>query len=102
VLHVPIADDEVPDRLAIDLLWTGPEGATIEILYNGHSLFNGYVPSGEWQATFPLPSGTETDGAAEIRLESSSFVPAEVMEGSVDQRTLGVMVRGLRLLPATP
>ncbi len=34
VLHVPIPEDEVADRLAIDLAWTGPLGATIEIVYN--------------------------------------------------------------------
>ena len=38
----------------------------------------------------------------EIRLESSTFVPADVIEGSPDERTLGIMVRGLRLLSANP
>ena len=102
VLHVPIPDDEVADRLAIDLLWTGPLGATIEIFYNDQSLFNGFVPSGEWQRTFDLPATSDTGDEVEIRLESSTFVPADVMEGSSDERTLGIMVRGLRLLSASP
>ena len=102
VLHVPIPEDETADRLAIDLMWTGPLGATIEIFYNDHSLFNGFVPNGEWQRTFDLPADAEPRAEAEIRLESSTFVPAEVMEGSLDQRTLGIMVRGLRLLSANP
>ncbi len=58
-MRVPIPEGEVPDRLAIDLLCTGPLGATIEILYNDHSLFNGYVPSGEWQRTFDLPATSD-------------------------------------------
>ena len=102
VLHVPIPEDEVADRLAIDLLWTGPLGATIEIIYNDQSLFNEFVPSGEWQRTFDLPATSDVVDEVEIRLESSTFVPAEVMEGSSDQRTLGIMVRGLRLLSASP
>ena len=102
VLHVPIAEDEAADRLEIDLLWTGPLGATVEIFYNDHSLFSEYVPSGEWQRTFDLPAASDIGGEAEIRLESSTFVPADVMEGSTDQRTLGIMVRGLRLLSANP
>jgi hypothetical protein len=102
VLHVPIPEDEVADRLAIDLLYTGPLGATIEIVYNDHSLFDGYVPSGEWQETFGLPAASESADEVEIRLESSTFVPADVIEGSPDERTLGIMVRGLRLLSANP
>jgi hypothetical protein len=102
ILHVPLPDDESPDRLAIDLLWTGPLGATIQIYYDGHTLFNGYVPSGEWQRTFTLPGTVRTGDDAEIRLESSTFVPVEVMEGSIDQRTLGIMVRSLRLESASP
>ena len=102
VLNVPVPEDERPDRLAIDLLWTGPLGATVQIYYDGHSLFDGYVPSGEWQRTFSLPASVGTGGEAEIRLESSTFVPVDVMEGSSDERTLGIMVRGLRLLSAAP
>ena len=102
VLQVPIPEDEVAAQLAIDLLWTGPLGATIDIVYNDHSLFSGYVPSGEWQRTFDLPATSDIGGEAEIRLESSTFVPADVMEGSSDQRTLGIMVRSLRLLSANP
>lgn len=100
VLHVPIPEDAVADRLSVDLMWTGPVGATIEVFYNDHRLFDGYVPSGEWQSTFSLAAIPETGDEAEIRLESSTFIPSDVMEGSSDQRTLGVMVRGLRLLSA--
>lgn len=100
-LQVPIRQGEAPERLAIDLMWTGPLGATIDIVYEDHTLFSGYVPNGEWQRTFPLPTIPSTD-EVEIRIESSTFVPVDVLEGSSDERTLGVMVRGLRLLPALP
>ena len=101
-LHVPIPLGDVPARLAIDLMWTGPRGATIDIVYEDHTLFSGYVPSGEWQRTFALPATLSTADEVEIRIESSTFVPVDVLEGSSDERTLGVMVRGLRLLPAAP
>ena len=102
VLRVPIPAGETADRLAIDLMWTGPRGAAIEILYNDHILFDGTVPSGTWRRTLSLPDFVATGGEAEIRLQSSTFIPQEVIEGSSDRRTLGVMVRSLRLLPATP
>lgn len=102
VLRVPIPDETAAEGLALDLMWTGPLGATLAIFYNGHSLFEGYVPSGEWQRTLRLPASSDAGGEAEIRIQSSTFVPADVMEGSVDQRTLGVMVRGLRLTSTTP
>lgn len=101
-LLVPIRQGEVPGRLIIDLMWTGPLGATIDIMYEDHTLFSGYVPSGEWQRTFALPPTPNTADEVEVRIESSTFVPVDVLEGSSDERTLGVMVRGLRLLPALP
>jgi hypothetical protein len=101
-LQIPIPEGEPPGRLVVDLMWTGPAGATIEVVYDDHSLFSGYVPSGEWQRTFSLPPTPNARDEVEIRLESSTFVPADVMEGSADQRTLGIMVRGLRLLGANP
>ncbi|HEX7171902.1 MAG TPA: hypothetical protein VF365_04740, partial [Candidatus Limnocylindria bacterium] len=69
-LRVPIPKGEVPDRLSIDLLWTGPLGSTIEVVYDDHSLFSGYVPSGEWQRTFSLPATPGAGDDVEIRLES--------------------------------
>ena len=103
MLHVPIPEGEVADRLAIDLLWTGPLGATIEIVYNDHSLFNGFVPSGEWQRTFDLPADVPRPA---MKPRSVSNRPRSSRQRSwkdpTDQRTLGIMVRGLRLLSADP
>jgi hypothetical protein len=98
VLHVPLPDDGRAEQLEVGLLWTGPSGATIQIFYNDHLLFDGFVPSGAWEEAFRVPDVVEPGGEAEIRLQSTTFVPTDVMQGSLDERTLGIMVRSLRLL----
>lgn len=102
VLLVPIAENDVARGLALDLMWTGPQGATINVVYNDQSLFEGHVPNGEFQRTFSLPPTPRGTDEVEIRLESTTFVPSEVIPDSADQRTLGIMVRSLRLLSDAP
>ena len=98
-LHVPIFDGAYPERLLIDLEWTGPLGASVVITFNRTLLFAGDLPAGEWQATFDIPpEAAAGDEEVAIGIRSSTFEPADVLEGSRDTRELGVQVRSIRLL----
>ena len=98
-LGVPIFDDIYPDRLVLDLEWTGPLGASVVITYNGNWLLVDDLPEGTFSAVFDLPpAADDPDNEVTIGIHSSTFRPADVIEGSRDMRDLGVMVRSIRLL----
>jgi hypothetical protein len=103
-LKVPIFENADPAQLVIDLEWTGPLGASVVISYDGEVLFSGDLPEGGWRATLDVPPGAALrgdDDEAVIRIRSSTFTPADVLEGSRDTRELGVMVRTIQLLGPT-
>jgi len=76
---------------------TGPKGTRLRVLLNGQELFNGQVAARGRSQTLNL-TGIVLGKQAVIELLSDSFVPKDVIQGSVDTRTLGVYVQGIRLL----
>jgi len=96
-LVVPLDEQRAPGALRVDLESTGPKGTTLQVRVNGNTLLNGEIPSGGWSRTFRLPS-LSMEGPMTIELLSGTFVPRQAVQGSLDQRTLGVAVQGIRLL----
>ncbi len=92
-----LLDPRSPPRiLGIETMVPGRDGARLQLLANGVELWGGRIPAEAWSETFSLaqvPMGKELV----IKLKSDTFSPADSLEGSRDQRTLGVVVRGIRL-----
>jgi hypothetical protein len=96
-LAVPIFGRTIPRRMVIELETSGPAGAPLEITYEGSVVFSGQLRAGPWAAVLDLPRLAPRD-MVHIELRSTTFKPADVLEGSRDIRRLGVMVRSLKLL----
>ena len=62
------------------------------------SRFGDQVPP--WTRSFDL-TGVPIRDELNLELESDTFVPAESVDGSTDHRTLGIMVRSIRLSAET-
>jgi hypothetical protein len=66
------------------------------VLANGVELWNQWIPGDVWSKVFSLEQ-IPLEEALLIELKSDTFSPAESLPGSSDKRSLGVMVRGIRL-----
>jgi hypothetical protein len=96
-LVVPVDARRPPKALRVDLASTGPKGTDLRILANGTQLFKGNSPAGSWSRTIDL-SALPVREPVTIELLSSTFRPKDTIQGSLDSRTLGVLVQSIRLL----
>ncbi|MCP4682537.1 MAG: hypothetical protein GY864_09410 [Desulfobacterales bacterium] len=96
-LIVPLDRNKLPKALRIILGATGPNGSRLLVLVNNQSLFDEEIPAGSWHKIFSL-TDISLGKQLIIELLSDTFVPKEIMEGSLDSRTLGVSVRSIKLL----
>jgi hypothetical protein len=97
-LRVPLDPLNLPQRLEIETASRREIEVKLQVLANGVELWNEAIPR-VWSKTFSLEQVPMNDPLL-IELKSDTFSPAESVEGSKDQRRLGVMVRGIRLLAA--
>ena len=96
-LVVLIDENRPPKALRVDLASTGPKGTELKVLVHSDVLFHKSLPPGRWSKTFSL-AGRSFNERLTIELLSDTFVPAEIIKGAADQRTLGVMVEAITLL----
>lgn len=85
------------DRIRLDLASAAPGGTKLRITVQGRDVAEINVPSEGWSGLIQIPLAES--GEVTIELASSTFVPAEVLPSSNDTRVLGVMVRGIILVP---
>ena len=95
-LVVPLDERQRPEALRLELFAPGPKGARLQVVVNGHTLADRRIAGGVWADTFSL-AGLTLGRRATIELLSDTIVPKE-MNSTQDPRTLGVVVRSIRLL----
>nr|MEE4268712.1 sulfatase-like hydrolase/transferase [Candidatus Krumholzibacteria bacterium] len=93
---VPLKPGEKPHYLTVEIMSSGPTQSSLEVVANGVTLLEQYLPRGEWNTRLPLDAVT-MDGQLVVELKSGTFVPAKHNPESSDQRTLGLAVSTLRL-----
>jgi hypothetical protein len=98
-LRIPLYASYLPERLEVATVVPTRDGTTLRIRANGVVLWNGEIPSGPWSRSLAL-AGVPLGNELVVELLSDTFRPAETVEGSTDRRTLGVMVRSIRLFAA--
>jgi len=96
-LVVPVDAHRPPRALRVGLESYNPKGTTLRILANGYELYHAKIPTGSWSKTFGLGKVTRGN-QVNLELLSNTFVPKEVLAGSIDARTLGILVQGIWLL----
>jgi len=97
-LIVPLIPEHPPKSLRVELLSYCPNELKVQIFLNRHELYQGQIaPGKKWSKTFSL-DGIPVGKEATIEIVSGKFVPKEIIKGSLDTRTLGVIVRDIRLL----
>ena len=97
-LVVPLNPEHPVRALRMEILSHGPKEVKLKIFLNNRELYQGQVfPGKSWAKTFGL-AGRLLGNQAIIEIISDSFIPKEVIAGSVDTRTLGVTVQDIRLL----
>jgi hypothetical protein len=95
-LVVPVDQRVLPKALNVDLESHHPDGTELRLLVSGRELHHGRIPRGRWSKTFRLDSAP-VESHVTVELHSDTFVPKDVIPGSEDPRTLGILVRGIRL-----
>jgi hypothetical protein len=95
-LRILIDPHHPPTRLEVATAAPGRRGALLRVTANDVDLWSGRVPSEAWSRSFDLADVPLRD-ELNLELASDTFRPAETVEGSQDHRTLGVMVRSIRL-----
>jgi hypothetical protein len=90
-LTLPFPCSNPPYELTIRVGFTGPEGARLRISLDGSELFNQTIGPGEWSGVFKVDRNL-TQERAFVELSSDTFVPRKLVEGSIDDRTLGIAV----------
>jgi hypothetical protein len=99
-LRVPLDLRHIPLTLEIDTVAYNRDEVCLQILANGIELWHQWIPPQGWSKAFSLEHVPLSDELV-IELNSDTFTPAESPEGPADQRSLGVMVRGIRLITPT-
>jgi WD40 repeat protein len=94
-LVIPIERSKPPQSMYVRLLIQRqprvPQ-AQVEIAVNGRALFRDHVPVGRWEQSFDL-GGMDLGEELVLQLDSDTFVPV-----AGDPRSLGVQVRGIKLV----
>lgn len=94
MLEVPV--DKLPRQIQIKFI-AGPLAATkLKILFNGQTVFNEAVGSGEGSKILKLPAMGEGRNV-NITLLSDTFTPVQFFPGSMDARVLGIAIREIIL-----
>jgi len=97
-LIIPLNEKRLPQGISVDIASTGGiKRKRVRILANGYKLFDGQIPKEEYSQSFSLanvPLGKQLT----IELLSDKNIPAKTILGSTDERTLGVLVKDIRLL----
>jgi hypothetical protein len=84
--------------LEIELSTGNPQGTKLCVRTNGRELCRDRVQSGEtWSRTVQFPEGLWHGQWLVVELLSDTFVPSEIIKGSIDGRKLGVLVRKIGL-----
>jgi hypothetical protein len=97
---VPLDLRHIPLTLEIDTVAYNRDEVCLQILANGIELWHQWIPPQGWSKAFSLEHVPLSDELV-IELNSDTSTPAESPEGPADQRSLGVMVRGIRLIAPT-
>jgi hypothetical protein len=93
-MTLPFPCSDPPHELTIHVGSTGPEGARLRVSINGSELFDQFIPPGEWSGTFKVDPSLGQERAL-IELSGDTFVPRKLLEGSTDDRTLGVALHAV-------
>ena len=99
-LVVPLNEKRLPKAIGVDIVSTGGakvKQKRISILANGQKLFDGQISDEGYSQSFSL-AGVPLGKELTIELFSDMHVPRKIIEGSADDRTLGVFVKDIRLL----
>lgn len=96
VLKVPLDPASPPRLLQIDTIVPGRDGAELRVVANGVELWRQTIPSEAWSRTFNL-AGVPMNDELHIEINSDTFTPAKQREEAIDERSLGVVVTGIRL-----
>jgi hypothetical protein len=96
-LIVPLSLEHPPRSLRVEFFSHCPKELRLRIFLNHHEIYQGQVATGFWSKTFSL-SGLGLGNEATIEIISDTFVPEEIIKGSLDARTLGVTVQDILFL----
>jgi hypothetical protein len=84
--------------LEIELSTGNPQGAGLCVRTNGRELCcDRVLPGPIWSKTLRFPEGLLQGPWLIVELLSDTFVPSEIIKGSIDERKLGVLVRKIGL-----
>ena len=95
-LTVPVDPQTPPQQMEIEVASPGRDGVRLQVLTNGVEIWRGEVPDTGLSEALDLQAVPIT-GSLVIELRSGTFVPAQTVAGSSDSRTLGVLVKKIRL-----
>jgi len=103
-LVVPLNEERMPKAMGVEIVL--PEEMKVKqkklkILVNGYKLFDGQISDEGYCQFFPLshvPLGKQLT----IELLSDQHILKNILKDSNDERTLGVMVKDIRLLEKIP
>lgn len=90
-LRIPLDAGERPGYLVM-ALGGRPKPAHVVVRADGVTLFDGTISGARWQHKWPLPATARAEGLL-LELESDVFAP-----NSEDERKLGVLLEGVRLV----
>lgn len=96
--------NRLPIAMSMEISSTGGiREKRVKILANGYELFDGVIPQGRWTQIFSLSNvPLVREERLNIELVSDIHVPSQVIKGSHDNRTLGVLIKGIMLLDKIP
>lgn len=99
-LEVGLSQNRLPKAISVDIASTGGvKEKKIRLFVNGYELFNGQITDGGFSQIFSL-AGVPLEGEERLTIElmSDIHVPSQVIKDSSDNRALGVLLKGIRLL----
>ena len=101
-LVIPLNREHPPRALKVELLSYCPKDLELKILLNDHELYQGKIAADKsWSGMFSL-ADLRLGNEAILEIISDTFVPQEVVQGSIDNRILGVAVQDIRVLGNDP
>ena len=96
-INFQLDHNRIPRTMSLDILSTGGvKEKRVRMLANGHELFDRKIPDGGYSQLFSL-SDVPMQDILSIQIISDTHIPSEVFEGSLDNRSLGVLLKGIIL-----